>query len=351
MSLSPDQLASRVDDVLAKKARKHVGIAVGVRQRGTTHTTGRGRVADDRSHPPDERTIFEIGSITKVFTGTLLADMAREGLVALDDPVQKHLPDGVAIPVRGRPITLADLASHTSGLPRLPKGFLRRALRERHNPYATFTVDELHAAIAATKPRRAPGTKFRYSNYGAGLLGHALALRAGTSYEGLVTERIARPLRLSDTVIDVPDEDLARFAEGHNRRGRAVPHWDLPSLPGAGALRSTVADLLVFLDAQLGRAPAGLAKAIRTTREPRARRGALAVGLGWMMLPVPGQPGPVVWHDGGTGGFRSVAGFVEEAETAVVVLSSSSRRVDRLGLEILKAISSPAVDNRNSRSS
>ena len=275
MSLSPEELAFRVERVLARKARKHMGLAVGVRHTGTTHTTGRGRVAGDRSNPPDERTIFEIGSITKVFTATLLADMARERLVALDDPVQKHLLDGVVVPVRGRPITLADLASHTSGLSRLPKGFLLPAmLRERRNPYASFTVDELHTAIQATKPRRAPGRKVRYSNYGVGLLGHALALRAGTSYEELVAERITGPLGMADTGVEVPEAKLPRFAEGHNRRGRAVPHWDLPSLAGAGALRSTIVDLLRFLDAQLGNAPGGPGRGDANhsgvTREARA---------------------------------------------------------------------------------
>jgi serine-type D-Ala-D-Ala carboxypeptidase/endopeptidase len=223
----PTEVARAVDRVLDKRARKHAGIVVGVRRDGETTVAARGRVADDRPQPPDERTIFEIGSITKVFTATLLADLAREGLVALDDPVQRHLPEGVVMPVRGRPITLADLASHTSGLPRLPKGLFRRALRERANPYASFTVEDLHAAISVTRPRRPPGRKVRYSNYGAGLLGHVLALRAGTSYEQLVAERITQPLGMTDTSITVSGEKLSRFAQGHSFRGREI----LESLP------------------------------------------------------------------------------------------------------------------------
>ena len=332
------EVESLVDEVLSRRARKHVGIVVGVRHRGETTVVGRGRVADDRPEPPDGRTIFEIGSITKVFTATLLADLAREGLVALDDPVQKHLPEGIVIPVRERPITLADLASHTSGLPRLPKGFLRIALRERANPYATYTVDQLHAAIGRTKPRRAPGRRLRYSNYGMGLLGHVLALRAGMSYEELVAERITGPLGMTDTSIAVPAEKLARFAQGHDRRGRPVPHWDLPSLAGAGALRSTALDLLRFLDAQLGSAPPGLAQAIRATHEPRASRRGQSVGLGWMIMSDRDLPGPILWHDGGTGGFRSIAGFVAEMEASVVVLTNSARWADRIGLDVVKAL-------------
>jgi CubicO group peptidase (beta-lactamase class C family) len=178
----------------------------------------------------------------------------------------------------------------------------------------------------------------RYSNYGAGLLGHVLARRAGKPYEELVAERVTRALGMTDTAVDVPAEKLERFAQGHNRRGRRVPHWEIPALAGAGALRSTVSDLLRFLEAQLGAAPSGLADAIRVTHEPRARRGPLEVGLGWMRLPEPGRRGTLVWHDGGTGGFRSVAGFVAESRTCVVALASSARSVDRIGLEILKAL-------------
>lgn len=309
-----------------------------MRKEGETWTFGRGRIADDRPTAPAADTLFEIGSITKVFTATLLADMAREGLVGLDDPVQHYLPDGVELAVRGRPITLADLATHTSGLPRLPKGLLRLALRESKNPYANFSVGQLHAAVSAAKPRRAPGVRFRYSNFGAGLLGHVLALRAGQTYEELVTERICEPLGLTDTCISVPDAKLSRLAQGHNRRGRPVPHWDLPALAGAGALRSTVTDLLAFLSAQLGEAPPSLAEAIRLTHELRARKRKLSIGLGWLSMPIRGQRFPVLWHDGGTGGFRSVAGFVRETETVVVVLSNSSRAVTTIGVKVLEAI-------------
>jgi serine-type D-Ala-D-Ala carboxypeptidase/endopeptidase len=338
VSVPADALADRVDRVLDKRGDKYVGLAVGVRHRGETYTTGRGRVADDRPHPPDERTIFEIGSITKTFTAILLADLAREGLVALDDPVQRHLPEGITLPTRGRPITLADLATHTSGLPALPKGLLRLAIRERRNPYASFGLERFWAAVPTTRPRREPGRKLRYSNYGMGLLGNVLALRAGTTYGELVRDRICRPLGLADTSIAIPDEKLERLAQPHSRRRRPVPHWDLPSLPGAGAVRSTVADLLLYLRAQLGDAPEPLATAIRVTQETRARRRKLEIGLGWFRLPLRGSPYRVVWHDGGTGGSFSVAGFVPERDLGIVVFTNTARPVDRIGLEIAESI-------------
>ena len=164
---------------------------------GETEVRGRG-VAPDAA--------FEIGSITKAFTGTLLADMVREGLVAFDDPVARYVPEAPG------DITLEHLATHTSGLPRLPKGL---RFRERKDPYAKL---DLRAAIPRTKRKRPPGGKPVYSNYGMGLLGFALAQRAGTTYGELVRERIAAPLKLTQTALDTPG-----LVQGHTRFGRPTP--------------------------------------------------------------------------------------------------------------------------------
>jgi serine-type D-Ala-D-Ala carboxypeptidase/endopeptidase len=330
------EVESRVARILDRHARKHLGVEVGVWWEGETWTFARGRLGGDRPDPPSGHDL-QIGSITKVFTATVLADMAEEGLVALDDPVQRYLPEGVELPVRGRPITLADLAAQTSGLPRLPKGFVGLSLRQRRNPYAGFTAAHLERAIVGTRLRDNPGEKVRYSNFGFGLLGYVLARRAGQSYEQLVRERICAPLRLVDTSISIPPEAFPRFADGHNRRGQKVPHWDLPTLAGAGALRSTVADLLRFLELQLRPPATRLGRAALATHEPRARRGRLPQGLGWVGLPLRGGSSQVVWNNGGTGGFRSFVGFVKEAETGVVVLSDCARSVDAIGFRILEA--------------
>jgi D-alanyl-D-alanine-carboxypeptidase/D-alanyl-D-alanine-endopeptidase len=315
-----------------------VGVAVGLLQAGETWTMGSGRTGPPGSPTPTASTLFEIGSLTKVFTATLLAAMAEEGLVRLDDPVQKYLPAGVELPVRGRPITLANVATHTAALPRLPHGFFVRSLRHRRNPYAWFTVDDLYAGLPAMRLRRAPGDRPRCSNLGYGLLGHVLALRAGRDYEQLVQERICGPLGLEDTHVSVPAPARERLAQGHDRRGRPVPHWDLPALAGAGALRSTVADQLAFLRLQLGEGDPALARAAALTHAPRARRRRLAIGLGWMHLPLRGTDHELLFHNGGTGGFRSFAGFVPATRTAVVVLSNSARSVDALGFRILDSL-------------
>jgi len=328
-----------VAELLVRHASRHVGVVVGVLGAGQTWVTGWGTAGSDGKPPAAADTIFEIGSVTKVFTATLLAAMVEDGLVALDDPVQRHLPPGVELPVRWRPITLADLASHTAGLPRLPHGFILRSMRHRRNPYSWLTVDDLHAGLPSTRLRREPGGPPRYSNLGYGLLGHVLAVRAGRGYEQLVQERICRPLELEDTHVAVPAAARERCAQGHSRRGRPVPRWDLPVLAGAGALRSTVADLLRFLRLQLGEGEPALGRAAALTHAPRARhRRGLAVGLGWTRLPLLGTEHELLFHNGGTGGFRSFAGFVPATRSAVVVLSNSARSVDALGFRILERI-------------
>jgi D-alanyl-D-alanine-carboxypeptidase/D-alanyl-D-alanine-endopeptidase len=325
--------------ILDRHARKHVGVTVGILWQGERWTLGRGRLRATEAASVDANSIFEIGSVTKVFTATLLAEMVEQGLIRLDDPVQRHLPDDVRVPIRGRPITLCDLATQTSGLPRLPPGLFRRSLRHRHDPYAGFSERDLLDAVAKTRLKRRPGVRLRYSNFGFALLGYVLARRAETSYEQLVRDLICAPLGLADTGIEIADDSSDRFADGHNRRGRSVPHWHLGAVAGAGGLRSTVNDLLRFLDLQLTAPATPLARAARATHASRATRGRLEQGLGWVSLPLRGDARRMLWHNGGTGGFRSFLGFVPDTSLGVVVLSNSARSVDAIGFRILESIS------------
>ena len=316
---------------LAGASLRRTGIVVGVWRGGEDIALWhRGEL------PAAERSIFEIGSITKVFTATLLADMAREGLLAIGDRVSAHLPPGVEMPSRGREITLADLSSHRSGLPALPKGLLVRALTTRRaDPYADWDAARLEAAIPHTRPRREPEQRFRYSNYGVGLLGYLLAQRGGTSYDELVRQRIARPLGLHDTGTQV---DAGRLATPHRFSGREASHWHFEALAGAGALRSTATDLLGFLRLHADRSDRPLAVAARETQRPRTKVGGGHIGLGWMIFPpVRRFPFELLLHEGGTGGFRAFAGVAPERELGVVVLTNQARGVGRLGLRLLRA--------------
>jgi CubicO group peptidase (beta-lactamase class C family) len=317
-------IEERVAAILGRSAARHPGLVVGVHADGETGVWSRGVGPD---------TVFEIGSITKTFTATVLASMARDGLVALDDPVARHLP--VAPPVNGREITLCDLATHRSGLPRLPAGMLLQGYTTaRKDPYAALDDARMRQAIAETEPKRAPGGKVAYSNYGYGLLGYALAHTAGTSYAELVEERITKPLGLDHTALDTPG-----LTQGHGFFGRPTPPWRLASLAGAGGLRSTARDLLAFLAIHSTDGP--LADAARDTRVRRGTmRGPVGVGLGWVILPA--GMGPIehdmLMHDGGTGGFRSYASVVPETGKAVVVLGSRARSVTRLGMDVMRPL-------------
>jgi D-alanyl-D-alanine-carboxypeptidase/D-alanyl-D-alanine-endopeptidase len=321
-----------VTRTLARTAVRRTGLVVGVWRGGDEiHVWHRGEL------PAGPRTIFEIGSITKVFTGTLLADMAREGLVGIDDRVSLHLPPGIQMPSRGREITLADLASHRSGLPGLPRGRFRPALTtRRRDPYAEWDVARLESAIPRTRPQREPERRFRYSNYGVGLLGHLLARRAGVSYDQLVRRRICVPLGLADTGTTVDD---GRLAQGHTSTGRETPHWQMAALAGAGGLRSTASDLLGFLRLHADRtSDRPLATAARETQRPRTRLGPGHVGLGWWIFPPSRRlPFELLAHEGGTGGFRSFAGLAPGEGIGVVVLANQSRGVGPLGLRVLRA--------------
>ena len=215
----PVDVELRIAELLVRHARQHVGMAVGVLRGDRSWFVGSGTAGPGRPSPPLADTTFEIGSVTKVFTATLLAALVEDGTVTLQDPVQEYLPAHVKLPVRGRPITLADRrATHTAGLPRLPHGFILRSLRLTGAiPRAAtwFTVEDLYAGLPDTRLRRAPRGAPRYSNLGYGLLGHVLAVRVGRSYEELIAERICRPgLELADTVMEVPELARGRFAQG-----------------------------------------------------------------------------------------------------------------------------------------
>jgi CubicO group peptidase (beta-lactamase class C family) len=314
---------------------KNPGVVVGIYDNGKTRIVALGR-SGAPNDSLDGNTVFEIGSITKVFTGTLLADMVARGLVAFDDPVAKLLPATVRMPSRNdRGITLLDLSTQHSGLPRLPDNMTPA---DPGNPYADYTVAQMYEFLGRYQLPRDPGAQFEYSNLGVGLLGHALAVRAGTSYEALVTSRILEPLGMRNTRITLTPEMSARLSKGFGPNGYAVKNWDLPTLAGAGALRSSANDLLRFAAAAMGApgTPPAVAAALAEAERPRrdlAMPAGAKIGLNWFTA----HQGPVeiVWHNGGTGGYRSFLGLDKAHQRAVVVLTNSVNGVDDVGRHLL----------------
>ena len=270
-------------------------------------------------------TIFQVGSVTKVFTALLLADMAERGEVHLSDPAASYLPGppplGSAPLDSGQPglVTLADLATHTSGLPRLPRDLLLSALLHLADPYARYPVARLVRAARRAVRAGSPGSPYAYSNFGFGLLGYLLGQAAGTPYETLVTTRICVPLDLSDTTFAVPDP--RRAAQGH-RRGRPVPDWRMGALAGAGGLYSTAADLARFLQACLTAAPAALEPAIRATFTPRRPIPGGEIGLAWHHARRGDRT--IAWHNGMTGGFSAMVALDLERGLGVAALANTA---------------------------
>ena len=289
---------------------------------------------------PDGQTLFEIGSISKVFTATLLAEMASKGEVRLDQPVKELLPRDVKMPSKdGIEITLVHLATHTSGLPRLPCNF---EPADAPNPFADYTTQRLYEGLAETTLSHTPGETYDYSNLGAGLLGHALALKHQTSYEQLLIDRICAPLGMNDTRITLDAKLRTRLAAGHDIFGLNLPNWDFDALAGCGAIRSSADDMLIFLAANMGVTQTPLSKAMTITHERRTRVDETNdAGMGWHIARRTGTR----WHNGGTGGYRSYAAFVPGKTFGVVVLcNTSSAMVDTLGIQLVKTMLGEPVE-------
>jgi serine-type D-Ala-D-Ala carboxypeptidase/endopeptidase len=323
-------LVDRID-----RDKQSMGIVVGVIEPAGRRVVAYGALDKGDTRPLNGETVFEIGSMTKVFTSLLLADMVQKGEVALTDPVVKYLPAGVKMPERGgKQITLVDLATHTSGLPRLPDNFKPK---DPANPYADYSPEQMYQFLSSYQLTRDIGSKYEYSNLGGGLLGHVLARRTGMSYEQLVQTRILGPLGMKSSGITLSASMKARLAVGHNSSLEPVANWDLPTLAGAGALRSTADDMLDFLTANLGYTKTPLASAMAAqlaVRRPTGEPG-LEIALGWHVLT--SHDHEIVWHNGGTGGYRTYMAYDLKRRIGVVVLSNTSTTVgvDDIGLHLM----------------
>ncbi|MDW5598660.1 serine hydrolase domain-containing protein [Conexibacter stalactiti] len=277
----------------------------------------------------DAGAIVEIGSVSKVFTGLLLADLAGAGVVALDDPLDRHLP---GLPARVGAITLLDLTTHTAGLPRLPGSLLLAAFTSPTDPYARWEGVRVERSLRHVRVRS--NRRFRYSNLGVGLLGHVLSRAAGSDYETLLRERICAPLGLTSTSVALTP------VQGHDRAGLPVPPWHLAALAGAGGIRSTARDIERFLRAQLDPAATPLAQALERSQQPRRAAGRIAreqIALGWMVRAATADHGEIHWHDGGTGGFGSFVAFERDTGCGVALLQSATHSLgtDAAGARLL----------------
>jgi D-alanyl-D-alanine-carboxypeptidase/D-alanyl-D-alanine-endopeptidase len=314
-----------------------VAIVVGVIDANGRRVVAYGSLAKDDKRPLNGDTIFEIGSMTKVFTSLVLMDMVQKGEMAVTDPVSKYLPASVQVPERnGKKITLQDLSTQSSGLPRMPSNFHPK---DETNPYADYSVEQLYQFLSGYQLTRDIGSQYEYSNLGVGLLGHALTLRAGVDYETMVRSRILQPLGMKSTAVTLTPDMKARLAVGHGPGLNAVPNWDLTTLAGAGALRSSANDILTFLAANLGYTKTPLAAAMAAEVSIRRPAGSpdMQIAYAWHIQTKNGNS--IIWHNGGTGGYRTYMGFDPKSRAGIVVLSNlaSAAGPDDIGRHLLDA--------------
>ncbi len=269
----------------------------------------------------NNNTAIEIMSITKVLTALILVDMERRGEVAFDDPVAKYLPASLKLHENGGPITLLDLASYTSGLPNMPDN-LPPHWWDNSNALAEYTENKLYEFLMSYMPKYKPGTHYEYTNVGFGLLGIALARRAGKSYEELLIERVCKPLGLSQTRITLTEDMQKHMVQPHNLALKPWPLWNCPGLTGAGAARSSIRDVIQFLKVsmRLKHTPLDTAMArLIETRKPTPVAGTQAA-LGWYITA--SNDNEIVWKTGLSNGCNIFIGYSTRSRRGAIVFSN-----------------------------
>ena len=347
-----DEIKALINDSIDKN-KTNAAIAIGFIDPNGTQFYGHGKLSNTSNATVDENTIFSIGSATKVFTTTLLADMVNKGLIMLNDPIEKYLPSNVTVPqYNGHKITIEDLATHTSGLPEFPDNYCPsfdpaqtevvdsvQYRTDVMNCTKNYTFDQFYQALSNFTLTREPGSQVEYSTFGTGLLGHILTLKSNmSSFDKLLEHNILDVLGMNDTSFGLSDSQESRLAVGH-LNGQELPTWNMSSsLAPGGALHSSVSDMLKFLSVNMGLIKTELDDAMQESHLIRHSTGQLLpnnlqasgnnndtgvyVGLGWFITTNFGYE--VIWHNGATvGGYNAYMAFNPTTERGIVILCST----------------------------
>lgn len=347
-----EKIKSAIQD-LVDGNKSNAAIAIGLVDSNGTQFYGYGNLSKSNNDTIDENTFFAIGSTTKVFTTILLADMVKEGLVKLDDPIEKYLPSSITVPsYNGHKITIEDLATHTSGLPEFPdnycssfdpeKAAVQDSVEYRTNVFnctRDYSFDSFYHAISNLRLDREPGSKVEYSTFGIGLLGHILTLKSNmSSFDDLLKQEILDVLGMNDTGFVLSDVQKSKLAVGHFGGEELPPlNFSSPIAPGGG-LYSTVGDILKFLSANIGLIKTELDDAMQESHLIRLSTGQVVpnnlktshetsdtgsyIGLGWFITTNFGHE--IIWHNGGTiGGYNAYMAFNPTTERGIVIVCST----------------------------
>lgn len=309
--------------------KKSASVIIGIVNEKGKQIFPYGELKKGNGEQPDGNTLYGIGSITKLFTCFLLADMVKHGELNLNDPISKFLPDTLKTPTfNGKEITLYNLATHTSGLPQRPDNL---SPANSDNPYADYTIEQAYNFLSKFKLTREIGSQYEYSNIGVGLLGYILAHKSGLDYETLVRRRICEPLNLTNTVITIPTNLQLNLASAYSKEGQAVSEWTFSYIfAGAGSLKSTVNDMFTFVSANLGLIETNLYSTFEQTHIKHPNNN---IALGWHIWNEYGTTN--FGHSGSSLGYKSFIGFNKEKKIGVIVLSNKTDAVMSIGLHML----------------
>jgi serine-type D-Ala-D-Ala carboxypeptidase/endopeptidase len=327
--LALESTAQSIDEKIKQRVEfgETPGIVVGIYENGKTQYYSYGVANLNTKEPVTSKTLFEIGSITKTFTTSMAAILSLEQKLNFADPAQKYLPAKMVLPERnGKAITLEHLATAHSGLPRMPLNFQPK---DPSNPYIDYREEELTYFISNYELTRDPGSEYEYSNLGMGLLGYIVTRVNEKTYSTSLEQLITRPLKMNQTYINGQrTEKLIASGYADNMPMKAWTWDDQSVITGAGGIVSNAEDMMKFMIAQIN--PNPLSKPFALTHQPRAEAGKMKIGYGWHI-----RDENIVWHNGGTGGFRSFAGFDKTKNKAIVILTNSTTGADDLGFHLL----------------
>ena len=326
------KLDSIVKDYMSTPANCGISIAIYQNKKITYYNYG--EVKRGTNQLATHKTIYEIGSVSKTFTGILLAQAITDKKVNLNDPIKKHLGEDYSnLSYREKEIELVHLANHTAGVHRVPFDLAIQPNFDQENPYKNYSREMIYAYMKIMKPEVMPGTKNEYSNLGMALLGIIEEKVYNKTFEELITEYICKPLEMTDTKITLTEEDTKRFANGYNAEGKETPHWDLGALAGAGGIRSTTEDMMKYAKANLEETNPVLKLSHASTFKDAKNN----VALAWHIATTK-KGNELIWHNGRTAGFTSFCGFIKSKDLAVVVLSNSGNPADQIAIGIMKML-------------
>jgi len=307
------------------------GLSIGLINGTYTETFFYGETKGGNNTLPDSQSLYEIGSISKTFTAIILSHAVHQGKIKLRDDIRKYLPGNYPnLQFEGTPIKIVDLSNHTSGLPGIPANLEDHPDYDMDNPYHNYSREMIYEYLRDFVPDELPGLRAEYSNLGFAILGIILENAYQVPLKTLLQEIITAPLEMTDTSFDVQKKHKAFLTTGYNdEEGKDVAYWDMGTFKAAGGLKSNINDMITYLRANME----DYNKDISLSHQETDLQPGFGRGLAWIVQFL--NDAVIIWHNGGTAGFRSFCGFSKERQAAIVVLSNSSKDVDSLALEIL----------------